>query len=83
MRKLFDLFTQRRSAPIARERLQILLEYERSLVDQTDLIAVLREEILRLVARYVKIDSDTVNIRVDRGNNASLLAVGIRIRNAG
>ena len=83
MRKLFDLFTPRRSAPIARERLQILLEYERSLVDQTDLIAVLREEILRLVARYVKIDSDTVNIRVDRGNNASLLAVGIRIRNAG
>jgi cell division topological specificity factor len=83
MRKLFDLFTQRRSAPIARERLQILLEYERSLVDQTDLIVVLREEILRLVARYVKIDSDTVNIRVDRGNNASLLAVGIRIRNAG
>ena len=83
MRKLFDLFTQRRSAPIARERLPILLEYERSLVDQTDLIAVLREEILRLVARYVKIDSDTVNIRVDRGNNASLLAVGIRIRNAG
>jgi len=83
MRKLFDLFTQRRSAPIARERLQILLEYERSLVDQTDLIVVLREEILRLVARYVKIDSDTVNIRVDRGNNASLLAVGIGIRNAG
>ena len=83
MRKLFDLFTQRRSAPIARERLQILLEYERSLVDQTDLIVVLREEILRLVARYVKIDSDTVNIRVDRGNNASLLAVGIRIRNVG
>lgn len=82
MRKLFDLFTPRRSAPIARERLQILLEYERSLVGQTDLIAVLREEILRLVARYVKIDSDTVNIRVDRGNNASLLAVGIRIRNA-
>ena len=83
MRKLFDLFTQRRSAPIARERLQILLEYERSLVDQTDLIVVLREEILRLLARYVKIDSDTVNIRVDRGNNASLLAVGIRIRNVG
>jgi cell division topological specificity factor len=82
MRKLFELFTQRRTAPIARERLQILLEYERSLVDQTDLIAVLREEILRLVARYVRIDSDTVNIRVDRGNNASLLAVGIRIRNA-
>ena len=82
MRKLLNLFTQRRSASVARQRLQILLEYERSLIDQTDLIIVLREEILRLVARYVTIDSDTVSVRVDRGNHASMLAVGIRIRNA-
>ena len=79
---LFNLITRRRSASVARERLQILLEYERNLIDQTDLIAVLREEILRIVARYVNIDSDTVQVKVDRGSNVSMLAVGIRIRNA-
>ena len=80
---LFNFITRRRSASVARERLQILLEYERCLIDQTDLITVLREEILRIVARYVNIDGDTVQVKVDRGNNVSMLAVGIRIRNAG
>jgi cell division topological specificity factor len=80
--KLFDFLTRRRSAPVARERLQILLEYERSLVNQTDLITVLREEILRIVARYVVIDPDTVQIKVNRGDTVSTLAVGVRIRNA-
>jgi cell division topological specificity factor len=79
---LFNFLTRRRSASVARERLQILLEYERCLIDQTDLITVLREEILRIVGRYVKIDRDTVQVKVDRGNNVSTLAVGIRIRNA-
>lgn len=79
---LFNFLTRRRSASVARERLQILLEYERCLIDQTDLVTVLREEILRIVARYVRIDRDTVQVKVDRGNHVSTLAVGIRIRNA-
>lgn len=80
--KLLDFFRRRRSAPVARERLQILLQYERSLVHQTDLIAVLREEILRIVSRYVVIDPETVQVKINRGNNVSTLAVGIRVHNA-
>jgi len=80
--KLLDIFRRRRSAPVARERLQILLQYERSLVHQTDLIAVLREEILRIVSRYVVIDPETVQVKINRGNNVSTLAVGIRVHNA-
>jgi cell division topological specificity factor len=80
--KLLDFFRRRRSAPVARERLQILLQYERSLVHQSDLIAVLREEILRIVARYVVIDPDTVQVKINRGSTVSTLAVGIRVHNA-
>jgi len=80
--KLLDFFRRRRSAPVARERLQILLQYERSLVHQTDLIAVLREEILRIVSRYVVIDPETVQVKINRGNSVSTLAVGIRVHNA-
>ena len=82
MRRLLEFFAPRRSSTVARERLQILLEYDRSLVDQTDIVAILREEIIRLVARYVQIDTDTIDVRVNRDNHASFLAVGIRIRNA-
>jgi len=41
------------SAPVARERLQILLEYERKLGGQIDLFAALREEILAVVNRHI------------------------------
>ena len=78
---LFDWFRRRRSAPVARERLQILLEYERSLVNQDDMVTVLREEILRIIARYVVIDPETVQVKVNRGNTVSTLAVGVRIHN--
>jgi cell division topological specificity factor len=79
--RLFRLLRPISSAPVARERLQILLEYERNVVSQTDLIAVLREEILAVVGRHVTIDPDKVQISVDRGAKFSILAVDIQIPN--
>ena len=79
--RLFQFLRPVSSAPVARERLQILLEYERNLVSQTDLIAVLREEILAVVGRHVTIDPDKVQISVDRGAKFSILAVDIQIPN--
>ena len=78
---LFRFFRPAASAPVARERLQILLEYERKLGSHVDLIAVLREEILAVVGRHVTIDPDKVQIRVDRRAELSILAVGIQIPN--
>jgi len=69
------------SAPVARERLQILLEYDRNLVSQTDLIMVLRDEILAVVSRHVAVDPDRVQVSVDRRRKVSTLAVDIEIPN--
>jgi cell division topological specificity factor len=79
--RLFRFLRPISSAPVARERLQVLLEYERRLVSQTDLTAALREEILAVVSRHVTIDPDQVQIKVDRGAKASILAVDIEIPN--
>ena len=57
---LFNFFRPAGSAPVARERLQILLAHERKLGSQLDLIAVLREEILAVIARHVTVDRDKV-----------------------
>ncbi len=78
---LFGFIRRRASAPVARERLQILLEYERSMVSQVDLIAILRQEILAVVSRHVTLDPDRVQVSVDRGDDVSTLAVGIEIPN--
>ena len=43
---LFRFLKRRGSAPVARDRLQILLAYERSALGSSDLLITLREEIL-------------------------------------
>src|SRR5205823_5885668 len=48
------------SAPVARERLQILLAHERGTRGQSDLLLQLREEILAAVSRHMTIDPDKV-----------------------
>jgi len=78
--KLFNLF-RRGSAPVARERLQILLAHERNDRDHPDLLGVLREEILALIGRHVSFDPDKVQIKMDRGKSVSTLAVDIEIPN--
>jgi cell division topological specificity factor len=69
------------SAPVARERLQILLAHERGLLGQPDLLAVLREEILAVVSRHIQLDPDKVTVRMDRGKTVSTLEVDIEVPN--
>ena len=78
---LFGFLRPISSAPLARERLQILLEYERNVGSHIDLVAVLRAEIFAVVARHVTIDEDRVQINVDRRPKVSILEVDIEIPN--
>lgn len=79
---LFNLFKGRGSAPVARNRLQILLAYERTSKSNSDLLIVLREEILATIGRHVEIDPDRISVRMDPGDNVSILEVEIEIPNA-
>ena len=78
----FNLF-RRSSAPIARERLQILLAHERVARGQPDLLGLLREEILAVISRHLSFDPDKVQIKMDRGKSVSTLALDIEIPNVG
>lgn len=69
------------SAPVARERLQILLAHERGLRGQPDLLNILREEILAVVSRHVELDPEKVVVRMDRGDSVSTLEVDIELPN--
>lgn len=70
------------SAPVARERLQILLEYERRHSGRPDLAAILRDEILAVVSRHVLVDPDRVQVTLDRRDRTSTLAVDIEFPDA-
>jgi cell division topological specificity factor len=69
------------SAPVARERLQILLAHERGLRGQPELLGLLRAEILSAVSRHVVLDPDKVIVRMERGKTVSTLEVDIEVPN--
>ena len=81
--KLLRLFGGRSasSAPVARERLQILLAHERGLLGQPDLLATLREEILAVVSKHVTLDPEKVIVKLERGKTVSTLEVDIEVPN--
>jgi len=78
---LLNFLRSRRSAPVARERLQILLAHERNSLRKSDLLGTLREEILAVIARHVTLDPDKVQVKMDRGGDVATLEVDIEIPN--
>ena len=76
---LLKYFKRAATAPVARERLQLLLAHERQARSQPDLLGVLREEILAVIAKHINLDPDKVQIKMDRGGQVSTLAVDIEI----
>jgi len=79
---ILSFFNRKNSAPVARERLQILLAHERgNLAGQPDLVAILREEILSVVAKHVTLDRDQVQVRMDQNKSLSTLEIEVEIPN--
>jgi cell division topological specificity factor len=80
MSLLGSLFSRKSSAPVARDRLQILLAHERATGEgQSDLLAKLHEEILAVIAKHVSVDRDKVQIKLDRGAAVSTLEIDIEV----
>ena len=76
---IFSFFLKRNTAPVARERLQILLAHERAVVGGSDLVAMLREEILAVIAKHMTLDPDNVRVKMDRNQSLSTLEVEVDI----
>ena len=76
---ILNFFNRNRSAPVARDRLQLLLAHERALSGRTDLAAVLQKEILAVIARHIPIDQDKVVVRHDRGERVSTLEIDVEM----
>jgi cell division topological specificity factor len=76
---LFNWFRPRATAPVARERLQILLAHERAAGGGSDLIATLKEEILAVIAKHFPLEREKVQVKLDRGDAFSTLEIDIEV----
>lgn len=74
-----NFFTRNRSAPVARERLQVLLAHERTFAGNNDLAERLQKEILAAIAKHIPIDGDKVVVRLERGDQVSTLEIDIEV----
>ena len=68
-----------RSASAARDRLTILLAHERAVIGRSELVQVLREEILAAIAKHVTVECDKVQVKMEGGEGVSTLAIDIEI----
>ena len=76
---LFNWFRSRSTAPVARERLKMVLAHERVGNTHSQLVAVLQEEILAVIARHMQIDRDKVLVKLDPGDSVDTLEIDIEM----
>ena len=76
---LFAFLKSRGTAPVARERLQILLSHERVSLGPRDLVAILRDELLATIARHIDFDPEKLSVKMDRAGSVSTLEIDVEI----
>jgi cell division topological specificity factor len=76
---LFGFLKARGTAPVARERLQILLSHERIALGPRDLVAILRDELLATIARHIEFDPEKLSVKMDRAGALTTLEIDVEI----
>jgi len=76
---ILRFFGRRTPASAARERLKVLLAHERASLGGADLVEILRQEIMDVLARHVPVEGRRVHVEMERGEQVSTLAVDIEI----
>ena len=70
---------RRKSASVAKDRLQIIIAQERSNLDSQDYLPMLREEILAVIAKYTQVNRDQVRVDLQRRDNSSVLELNVML----
>ena len=74
---------KRRSASVAKERLQIIVARERSYRGGPDYLPMLQEELLAVIRKYVQVEDDAVRMELDREGDCEVLELNITLPDSG
>lgn len=73
----FRLSKKRRSASVAKERLQILVAHERASKNQPSYLPQLQQELLAVIQKYVSVDLDDISVNLEQDDNQEILELNI------
>ncbi len=81
---LFSFFKKEKkknTASLAKERLQILIAHEHSDTSTAapDYLPKLQEELIGVIRKYVKVDDNAVNVKLEKGDNFDVLELNITL----
>ena len=77
----FLLGEKKKSASVARERLQIILAHERSGkgASRADYLPALQRELVAVISKYVSIRAEDIRVHLERQDNFEVLQVKIEL----
>lgn len=77
----FLLGEKKKTAAVAKERLQIILAHERSgrNAGQPDYLPALQRELVAVISKYVKINPDDLKVHFERQDDLEVLEVKIEL----
>lgn len=78
---ILDFLTQRNknTANVAKSRLQILIQQERSLRNAPDYLPVLQRELLEVIRKYINVDADAVKVDLHKDGDSELLDISVAL----
>jgi len=78
----FDFFLgeKKKTASVAKERLQIILAHERgSHAAEPDFLPALQKDLLAVISKYIKIDANDIKVHLERDASMEVLEVKIEL----
>ncbi|HEU4621268.1 MAG TPA: cell division topological specificity factor MinE [Burkholderiaceae bacterium] len=76
----FLLGEKKKTATVAKERLQIILAHERSgRAGAADYLPQLQRELIAVISKYVKVDPDDIRVHLERQDDLDVLEVKIEL----
>ncbi len=76
----FLLGEKKKSATIAKERLQIILAHERSgRGSRADYLPALQKDLIAVISKYVKISPEDIKVSLEKQDNLEVLEVKIEL----
>lgn len=80
----FFVGEKKKSASVAKERLQIILAHERSgrNAAEPDYLPALQRELIAVISKYIKINADDIKVNLERQDNLEVLEVKIELPDA-
>ena len=65
------------SANVAKDRLQLIIAHENTAANAPDFLPKLQQEILDVIAKYVNVDANPVDINFERKDGYEVLEVNV------